>query len=285
MSTTRYIKDGTKILRWTMDNSTPTYEKLPEGFYKLGAAGPGGILTSYEPIKAKDELIRFKSGTVAAVLKEIGTFFSEETTKKYKELKVTQKMGLIMYGPHGTGKSCTAHLIMLELIDKYKALCLDITNTNLSFVKRAIGEIREFQDNPIVLMCDEIDYSIYNEEEKWLTLLDGIDSVANCIVVGCTNYLDKIPDRIKKRPSRIKRLFEIKSLPDSVYKEYLTEKLPNIEKQTLDRLVYEAVENKLTIDQLKHAVIDWYIDGIEISKVMKRAKRYDDDSDTDEGED
>lgn len=174
-------------------------------------------------------------------------------------------------------------LIMKQMIDKYKAVCFVGTLQRLSFVKWLVETIRSLQPNPIILFIDEVDRMIRHQEEEFLPFLDGTESVDRLIMLGCTNNLEDIPGRIKDRKSRIRHLFLIDALPMDVYKQYIIEKVPALGAEIISEFAYKAVEKKLTIDQLKNALIDYRIEGISIDVAIEGVKISTDEQDQPQG--
>lgn len=277
MNNYRKISGKDQIILQPEERYEAGYKVLEPNIYKLWDAGNMfvGMIPMFERIREGDKLVQFKTGIVAKVMKSADKFLGDESKDAYHQLKITHKMGLIFYGKQGTGKTSTCMLIMKTLVDKHNAICLDCTGRTLSFVRECIRRMREIQDNPIVVFIDEFESSVKAEETKYLTFLDGTDSVDNLIFIGCTNYIDKIPDRIKKRKSRIKHLYNINSLPLDVYKEYLIDRIPLMETKVVAEFAFKAEEKGLTIDQLKHALIDYKLEGFTIEKSIDRASNFD----------
>jgi len=66
---------------------------------------------------------------------------------------------------------------------------------------------------------EEVDEFFYNGGEGILkTIMDGNQSIDNCIFFGATNYIDKIPDAVKCRESRYKYVLDIEGIqnPDDI---------------------------------------------------------------------
>ncbi len=250
---------------------------MKEGVFAVsdGAEPMRPFLPRFSPIKEGDNLIPFQSGVINDILERMKEFFSQETRDKYKFLKNVHKMGIILHGKPGVGKTACARLLMMQEVANHGAICLDFTGLKIHLMVHTISVIRQAQATPIIAFYDEFEYIA--DDYTLLSFLDGAFSVDNTVFIGCTNFLKEIPDRIRNRKSRIKHLFEINTLPTAVYKEYLIKKIPNMEKGVLDEYVYKASEAGLTIDQLKNSLVDFYVEGATIEKAIQEAAKIDAD--------
>lgn len=242
---------------------------LDPGIYLL--MDKGGMMNTKITLLPLDasNLISFSDGIIKDFLIEADQFFTERTTNIYKDLKIKHSTGYIVYGKPGTGKTCLCLLAMSELAKKYNAICIDTTKTGIHLAKQMIAYIREIQTNPIILFLDECDNQMCQYEHAFLPLLDGNETIQDFIFLGCTNNLEKISDRIKNRKSRIKKCFEIKSLPKKIYEEYLQERLPGLDKPLFSEICYKAMDKGLTIDQFKNALLDYCLRGNGIDNAME----------------
>lgn len=246
------------------------FEALPAGIYQLVAKPTFmGSMPAFKPLSTKDKLVKFRTGIIAEVLKKSRRFFHEDTIVGYNELKISHKMGMLFFGKQGTGKTSVCQLVMQELSELYQAVCIDATGKKLAFILATLQNLRKIQDNPIVLFVDEFELAVAREEDQYLTFLDGNDSLGNIIFIACTNYVDSIPERIRNRPSRIKHRFEINSLPLEVYKEYIFDRLPSLGDTVAHEIAFKASDKGLTIDQVKHVLIDVRIDKAKIDDAIE----------------
>jgi len=262
-----------------------TYEEstkeLTPGVYSVTDVGGmfSGIIPCFSPILINDNLINFENGVFKDIMQQVDSFLKPGMRNRYKDMGVCYKTGMILYGPPGTGKTSVAISAMLEMVRAYGVISLDFTGASINFITHVLNKIRTVQPTPIIVFVDEIDNSILNQEYYWLPFLDGTASVDGVIVLGCTNFINSIPDRIKNRKSRINKLFEVNSLPLEVYREYFTSRFPKLDSKIREEFCFKAEEARLNIDQFKNALIEYYIYELSIDKALDSVKKYSIDSD------
>ncbi len=248
-------------------------EKLSPGIYKVeeeySFMSKTIYLTNYRP---KQELVSFTTGIMADIKNDIDTFLKEDTVNLYQKMKLTHKLGILLYGKPGVGKTALSELILSTMVTNHNAIGLICTGVDLMSWLHYAKEIRKCQNNPIVIFYDEVDTAMRKEEERYLPFLDGHESIESLIFIGATNYLNKITDRIKNRKSRIKACFELTSLPYEVYKEYLMKKADFLKFEKIEEMAFKAEENGLTIDELKHCLLFHVIDRQTIDNSIISAK-------------
>jgi hypothetical protein len=265
------------------DREFYAFQREEKGQTALEAMPPGTYFINYEygmmsrtPVfksfKPKQELLSFEGDELFdPFLKDVGMFFSRETEQVYKSMGINHQVAYILFGPPGTGKTCLSQLVLTEMANKHKAVSLIMTDNDLGPVIHVCHELRKTQDSPIVLMIDEIDNVIKADEEKFLKFTDGTNSIPGLAVIGCTNHLSKIPERIRNRKSRVKFCLEIASVSIGVLRQYLTAKVPNMEAATVAEFCFKANQKGLTIDQFKNAVLDYVLYKCPIDKAIETA--------------
>jgi hypothetical protein len=196
-----------------------------------GEAAPGGPRGRFEVIPA-GEMRGFESiGGMEALKGEL-----RETVglvlrhpKEAALLKV-EHGGVLLYGPPGTGKSAFARAVAGEF--GLNAILLNASNLSteglLGVAAQKIGEAFELakKNLPCLVFIDELDTmggsrNAMNADQAavgaFLTQLDAAVKVNGLVVVGATNYLDRV-DTAVRRPGRFDLCVEIK-LPNAKGRE------------------------------------------------------------------
>ncbi|MBI5226716.1 CDC48 family AAA ATPase [Candidatus Micrarchaeota archaeon] len=144
----------------------------------------------------------------------------------FERLGIEPPKGVLIYGPPGTGKTLLARAVASESDAHF------ITINGPEIVSKFVGEAEErlrgiFQEAeenaPTIIFIDEIDAITPKREEvtgevekrivsQMLTLMDGLKSRGQVVVIGATNRQNSI-DPALRRPGRFDREIEI-GVPD-----------------------------------------------------------------------
>ncbi len=145
----------------------------------------------------------------------------------FKKLGITPPKGVLLYGPPGTGKTLLAKAVAAETDAKF------ITINGPEIITAQIGKSEEnlrdiFKDAeenaPAIIFIDEIDAIAPKRDKSYtsdfnksllaqlLTLMDGLNSRGQVVVIAATNMPDSI-DMALRRPGRFDRELEI-NVPD-----------------------------------------------------------------------
>jgi len=215
-------------------------------------------------IKSFDNIFLDKQ-TKQNIEKNIDEFFNNELS--YVKFGIPRKLGFILYGIPGTGKSSTVFAISKKYNMKIYIVNLDCDKKKLLLQMRGIKEksIVLFEDiDTVKLTHDRKDNSeenkdkIFNKKEienitlgDVLEILDGYYYLKECIVIMTTNNIDKL-DSALIRPGRIDHRYEYKYLTKEVIFDIMNY-FYNIE---LDSITLNKIKcNNLTSAKLINSVI------------------------------
>lgn len=147
----------------------------------------------------------------------LSKFMDKDIKEKVTAAGFLHKLGILMYGAEGTGKSTIIKYFFSEYIKTHSAIVFYF-NTYINIAKTwdFIMAVRQTQDNPIFIIFEEFDSHLLEKGNESIlkSFIDGNLSIDNCIFFATTNYIDEIPDAIKNRPSRFKYSFKIEGIQD-----------------------------------------------------------------------
>ena len=209
--------------------TTKTIEKLPPGMYTIE------VDQNMFPFFVKknlntDALYRFPDTSCDAILSEVSDFW--KLKKIFEDFDYLHKLGILVYGPPGGGKSACVALVIKEIIRRRGVVFLADNPGVL------IGGLEEFRavepSRPCLIILEEIDSIISRYgDATLLSLLDGERSPVNVIFIATTNYPEDLEERIKNRPGRFDLRIEmgLPSYDDRLF--YLKKKLEKREKEAV----------------------------------------------------
>jgi len=190
-------------------------------------------------------------------------FFDNDIKNRIESLGYYHKIGILLYGIEGTGKSTILKRYYCDAIEKHEAIVFFIND--YEFLQKCwqfVMDVRAIQDNPFIVIFEEMDSIFpFNGKESYLKMaMDGSLSINNCIYLGTTNYIDRIPSAIKDRPSRFKYKFNIEGIQEeTAVKNIITELIGDIiTADELDSMVQDLKGQ--TIDVIKHKCFDKIMD-------------------------
>lgn len=170
-----------------------------------------------------DDLLRFEDVRQKSVLAEIDAFW--DMKESYAEIGFIHKRGMLLFGPPGSGKSAMLKLVMEDCINRGN---LVFVCESLGLLARALPSLREVEpDRQILVVLEDVDEQCGYNEHALLQMFDGDSTADNICYVATTNYLDRIPDRVK-RPGRFDSKIEVGPPPAEGRRAFLDQKLGRI---------------------------------------------------------
>jgi len=177
-----------------------TERYLPAGLY-MARGNNRGIYAEIMDYSTA-ELIHFKDSVSDKIKEEFIAFWSKKDA--YKARGEQHKRGYLLWGPPGGGKTSLVTALIQDFIEENDGVVFLFSGYTKSFLET----FRDVEpDRKIMIVIEDIDvWFEYNDESEILGLLDGEIPLINTVVIATTNYPEKLPDRIKNRPSRFDRM-------------------------------------------------------------------------------
>lgn len=233
--------------------------KFAKGFYFASTDSNGNLHITKTKLEELHNPYRTEENEL--VINTVDNFFKQEIAQKVKQLGFIHKLGILLYGLQGRGKTSVLHFIAQKLVEtQYAIVFMCYNEGTLATAIRLSAQIREIQDNPIVFVADEFERYAKDAESEMKNFLDGNQSVNNSLFLAATNYLEKVPDTLKNRPSRFKVVQEIKGITDKnlmkVILGDISERInPGLFTSEEIEDIVKDIED-ISMDELKHICLD-----------------------------
>jgi hypothetical protein len=243
-----------------------TKPTLEAGVYRIESDMSGVYFTKHK--FATDELLRFKDGQYEHVLKEIEEFW--KLTDAFKQFGYTATRGMLLHGFPGTGKSCLIKIVMEHIVNQGDLVFCVKDVYSLTEGLKILREVEN--DRKAFVVMEDIDGIIGSSyaERTLLELLDGDSQQDDVLYIGTTNYLNTIPERVK-RPGRFDKIIEIKFPPIEGRRAYLKHKLAKYETEQAIESIATATEG-LGFNHLKELILCTYVFKEDMGKVIRRLR-------------
>lgn len=246
-------------------------DELPSGLYEIKANQQVGLYFSRINIST-ESILKLPDSNSEKVVKEIANFWNQEEV--FKKYQLTYKRGILLWGPPGSGKTCTIKLIIDDVI-KRGGIGLKFCHPEL--FSEGIKILRDIQpDVPIVVLMEDLDSTIETYDESMIiNILDGVDRIDKVIFLATTNYPEKLGQRIINRPSRFDRRYKIDYPTADARKMYLNHLFNRNDKKDydIDQWVEDTKDMSLAhLRELFVAVVilgNEYSESIELLQLMR----------------
>ncbi len=210
-----YLEDGS--VTFSILDTIKTIKSLDKGIYKLDWIDyPQYIVTVKKDIDI--ELPRIHTFLYKQKIDQLLESFFDKNVVDMVSNKwgFCHKVGILFYGKEGCGKTSIMKYYYNVLVNQHNGLVFHISNAKyLVNIWKFVASVRKIQNNPIVILFDEFDVFMEEREAQMKSILDGLDSIDNCIFFAATNYIQKIPHALRNRPSRFKYVLDIGGIESS----------------------------------------------------------------------
>lgn len=179
---------------------------LPPGIYDYESTS--GNLPERLRVKVieRDDHIVPLGDQFEAVRADLESFSNREHV--YRQVKTPYKMGVLLYGPPGNGKS----ILIQRLIEDYKNKAIVIyVHAGTSLTNVFLNKLGSHTKNMMkIFIFEELTTAIHNPGyTNWLLrFLDADISLDNVITIATTNYPEQLPQNLVNRPSRFDEIYE-----------------------------------------------------------------------------
>lgn len=244
-----------------------TFSKLEPGYYSLDSNPNIGLFFVKNNIEM-NKLYNLPNEASNIILNDISKFWTlEETYKKYNRVF---RRNYLLYSAPGTGKTSLINLMCQDLIKQYNGIVISLTNEKeISLYVNALRRIREIEpDRKIITIIEDFDNFISPEESYsrdldtyLLNILDGNFKVGGVVTIATTNYINKIANRYKNRPSRFDRVIEFPLPNDEGRKIFIENSVipEDLEKINIDEWVKKT--EGFTIDHINELILLYFVFG------------------------
>ena len=243
--------------------STISTLKLDPGCYKV-KSNMDSLLYIKQDLTV-DEIIDLPSPEYQQITKEMDFFLKPETRESFKKYGFVYKRSTLLHGVPGTGKTVVVNRVANSVISE-GGICLFISQAG--HVTPALDSVRA--SNPeatILVILEEFEDMANDRSNEILSVLDGELQIDNVIYMATTNYLEKVPLRLR-RPGRMSSVIQMKLPNAECRKFYFDHKLPGEDNSEL----VEKTDG-YTVDELKEIVLATKCFGMTLDKVLYKIKQ------------
>lgn len=227
-----------------------SHDRLPTGIYRMEINGQVGPMFSRQK-NDTDDLVELPDSESAKILSEIRQF--KTLRESFREHGFLYKRGILMYGPPGSGKTCTLQLLLKMLVDEHDSIAVLVETPHVAAT--CLQSLRRIEpERQIVAILEDLDALCerYGESE-YLALLDGESQIDNVVYVATTNYPERLDRRFVDRPSRFDTIREIGMPTDAARRTYLEKKVPELKPHGISE--YVNMSKGYSIAHLRELII------------------------------
>ncbi len=260
---------------WSVDREAGFYrgigdvsKSLEPGLYEISEDFEGNPCLKFQKLR-EDRQLTFHAGPMSAIVREVDGFWS--SGDHYRNLGVTHRRGILLHGPAGCGKTGIMSVLIADVIARNG---IAVRLGNPGYFNDIMSAVRNIEPaRPILVVQEDLDdYCCRGYESSVLEILDGATSIGGGILfVFTTNHLDRIPPRIRCRPSRIDTLVDVPAPSVEQRLEYLKFICTGPFQQPHDVLdLWAASTDRFSLAALKELVVSMAVYRQEFRSTLDR---------------
>ncbi len=244
--------------------------EVPPGAYTVRHSHQFGIYFERHEL-ALDDLLMLPDSASETVINNIRVFWERE--QEFRKYGFLWKRGILLWGPPGSGKTCTLQLVSKEMIQRGGAVVYASESPEL--VAAGLRLLRQIEPKrPLVVLLEDLDAitSRYGESAL-LSLLDGELQIDNVVFIATTNYPEMLDRRLVNRPSRFDLVKKIGMPGKEARRVYL--KAKNLRFKSGNEVELErwaATTDAFSIAHLKELIVLVEVFGVEFSEAAERLR-------------
>ncbi len=243
-------------------------KELPPGQYTVRTSQERGIFFMKHNV-SYDSLINLPDSASQSVINEVQQFWGLED--HFRKLGFLWKRGMLLWGPPGSGKTCTVQLLVQDIIKKggIAIYVVDpcITNAGLQVFRKIES------DRNAVVVLEDIDAMTKEYQTELLSMLDGENQIDNVVYLATTNYPERLDKRFINRPSRFDIIKLIDMPSPTARKVYLQTKNPRLIKSQDELSKWVEATEGFSLAHLKELIVSVEVFQRDFEEVRLRLEK------------
>jgi SpoVK/Ycf46/Vps4 family AAA+-type ATPase len=240
-----------------------TVEVIEPGYYDTVISNSQIFFCPVRP--RQDALLEFPDSVSKEVLDAISDFWDRE--KIFKKYDLPYKRGILLYGPPGSGKTCTLQLVSREVVDR-GGIVVTFQPSSFLDAYRAFRDVQP--ETYMVVLMEDLEATLKQSESRILNLLDGVECMDKVVFLATTNYPEKLESRIMNRPSRFDLCVRV-SHPDARSRRVYFKSLVR-DDDDIDIEAYVNDTEGMSLAHVKELFVATVVLGAEYDVTVKRLK-------------
>jgi SpoVK/Ycf46/Vps4 family AAA+-type ATPase len=268
------IEVNQNFVQWTTTDGKQFFpaarsvDEITPGLYEIKRT-PQGMIFFDNVVLSAEGLIKFPETECDKVVSEIETFWEREAL--FRKFNLSFKRGILLYGPPGSGKTCTIKLAIQNIVRR-KGIVIKFGPPGI--FSEGLRIFRQIQpDAPVIVLMEDIDSIIEHWcESDVINIIDGVDQIDKVVFLATTNYPEKLGERILNRPSRFDKRFKI-GMPNLESRKIYIDKLARDGGLKLDISRWTLDTDGLSIAHIKELFVAVNILGNEYKESLDRLRQ------------